>query len=389
MHGQPLVYLDNAATAQRPRAVLEAMRSYYEEDNANVHRAIHTLSQRATDRFDRAREVARRFLNAASEREILFTKGCTEGINLVAQCYARVFLKEGDLILVSGMEHHSNIVPWQLAAEATGARIRPIPITDAGEIDRQAYRVLLEEGPKLVALVHVSNALGTVNPVRELVAEARAAGATTLIDGAQGAPHVKVDVQEIGADFYAVSGHKLYGPTGIGVLYGREELLERMPPYQGGGDMIRTVSFEGSTWNMLPNKFEAGTPNIAGAIGLAAAMEYVESVGYPAMQAQEQQLLERATAGLQTIRGVRIYGNAPHKTGVLSFTMDAAHPHDIGTILESEAVAIRAGHHCTQPLMARYGLSATARASLTFYNTEEEVDRFLLAVHKVNEVFGG
>lgn len=388
VYGKPLIYLDNAATAQKPRAVIEAETRYYETMNSNVHRGVHALSERATAAYEAAREKLCRFINAGSMREIVFTRGATESINLVAQSYARPRLRPGDEILLSEMEHHSNIVPWQLLAEQTGATLKVIPITDSGELAPGAYERLLGPRTRLVALAHVSNALGTINPVQEMTATARARGVPVLLDGAQAVPHLPVDVRALGCDFYAFSGHKMFGPTGIGVLYARETLLDDMPPYQGGGDMIRTVRFAGSTWNDLPHKFEAGTPNIAGAIGLAAAAEYLERVGMAAVEAYERELLEYGTRLLAAVPGLRLVGTAPHKAGVLSFTLEGVHPHDIGTILDREGVAIRAGHHCAMPVMERLGISATARASLAFYNTRADLDALVAALGKVREVFG-
>lgn len=395
-HGHPLAYLDNAATSQKPRAVLDALDRYWTTQNANVHRGVHYLSQLATTEYEAAREKIRLLLNAASTKEVILTKGCTEGINLVASCLR---FSEGDTILVSTMEHHSNIVPWQLAAERSGARVVPIPITDAGEIDLDAYaRLLREHRVKMVGVVHVSNSLGTINPVREIVRMAHEAGALALVDGAQAGPHTLIDVQDIDADFYTLSCHKIYAPTGVGVLYGKQALLEAMPPYHGGGDMIRTVSFEGTTYAGLPAKFEAGTPNVAGVIGLGAAIDYVAGLGgsgreglkaaFDAIHAQEVALAARATSQLEEIPGLRITGTAEEKAGIVSFVMDGAHPHDIGTILDQDGIAIRAGHHCCMPLMRRLGVPATARASFAFYNTMEEVDRLVDAVRKVREMFG-
>jgi cysteine desulfurase/selenocysteine lyase len=403
VHGRPLIYLDNAATSQKPQQVIDALNAYWTETNANIHRGVHTLSQKATQQYDAAREHVRLLLNAPSTREIIFTKGCTESINLVAQSWGRSSLNVGDEVLVSQMEHHSNIVPWQLVAAERGAVIKPIPITDAGEIDLDAYRDLLRSGRvKMVAVVHVSNSLGTVNPVREMVAMAHEAGALALIDGAQAGPHILTDVQAIDADFYTLSCHKIYAPTGVGVLFAKSELLEAMPPYQGGGDMIRTVSFEGSTWADLPAKFEPGTPNIAGVIGLGAAISYLASLGtgnadgvnlraglreaFEAIHAQEVALATRASELLQEIPGVRLVGTAKEKAGIVSFTMSDAHPHDIGTILDSEGIAIRTGHHCCMPLMKRLGLAATARASFAFYNTEDEAVALAQGVRKVKEL---
>jgi cysteine desulfurase/selenocysteine lyase len=388
INGRPLAYLDSAASTQRPRAVLAAVEHYETQLHSNVHRGVHTLSQLATDAFEGARDRARRYLNAASTREVIFTRGATEGINLVAQTWGRATLQAGDEILISAMEHHANIVPWQLACEASGARLVVVPITASGELDFDAYLSRITDRTKLVAMTHVSNALGTVLPVARIIAAARERGITTLIDGAQAVAHERVDVQALGCDFYVFSGHKLYAPTGTGVLYGREALLQRMPVWQGGGDMIRTVSFEKSTWNDLPYKFEAGTPNISGAIGLAAAMDYVESLGLEAIAAHERALLDEATTAIAAIPGIRIHGTASHKAGVLSFTLDGVHPHDLGTILDHEGVAIRAGHHCAMPLMDLLGVPATARASFGCYSTSVEVQQLVKAVQKAREVFG-
>jgi cysteine desulfurase/selenocysteine lyase len=402
VNGRPLVYLDNAATSQKPQAVLDVLDRYWTQQNANVHRGVHYLSQIATREFDAAREKIRVLLNAASPKEVILTKGCTEGINLVATCLtANGTIREGDTILLTTMEHHSNIVPWQLAAERVGAQVVPIPITDSGEVELDAYaRLLREHRVRVVGMVHVSNSLGTINPVREMVRMAHEAGALALVDGAQAGPHALIDVQAIDADFYTLSCHKIYAPTGVGVLYGKQALLEAMPPYHGGGDMIRTVSFERTTYADLPAKFEAGTPNIAGVIGLGAAIDYIRGLApdaaddraalataFAAIHAQEIALLERATARLTEIPGIRITGTAPDKAGVLAFTLEGAHPHDIGTILDQEGVAIRAGHHCCMPLMRRLGVPATARASFAFYNSEAETDALVASVRKVKEMF--
>ncbi len=385
--GKPLVYLDNAATTQKPQAVLDAMDRYYAEHNSNVHRGVHLLSQEATEAYEGAREIVRRFVNARSVREVVFTRGTTEAVNLVAQSWGRANLKAGDEILVTTMEHHSNIVPWQMAAKETGATLRVASITDSGEVDLDDFRRLLSAKTRLAAFAHVSNALGTVNPVAEMTALARAAGARVLVDGAQAVAHARVDVQAIGCDFYAFSGHKLYGPTGIGVLWAREALLAAMPPWQGGGDMIKSVSFAGTTWNDLPWKFEAGTPHVAGGIGLGAAIEWLERIGIDAVAAHEADLLARGTKALLAVPGLRLFGTAPHKAAVLSFTMTGAHPHDVGTLLDLEGVAIRTGHHCAQPVMERFGVPATARASFAAYNLPEEVDALAAALGKVREVF--
>jgi cysteine desulfurase/selenocysteine lyase len=387
IRGKPLVYLDNGASAQRPSAVLDAERRYAEEQHANVHRGVHTLSQRATDAFEGARERVRRFLNARSTKEIVFTRGTTESINLVSNAWGGANLRAGDEVVISWLEHHANIVPWQMACERTGARLRVVPIDRRGELDLDAYRAMLGERTKLVAMSHVSNALGTVMPVREIVAAARAHGVPVLFDGAQAVPHLRIDVQALDCDFYAFSGHKLYGPTGIGVLYGREALLERMPPWQGGGDMIRTVSFEGSTWNELPYKFEAGTPNMQGAVGLAAAMDYVDGIGLARIAAWEHELLEYATAQVATVPDLSIVGTARDKASLVSFVIDGVHPHDLGTILDQDGIAIRTGHHCAMPVMEFFEVAATARASFAFYNTKAEIDRLVVALRAAREMF--
>jgi cysteine desulfurase/selenocysteine lyase len=387
INGRPLAYLDSGASTQRPQAVLDAVNNYETHLHANVHRGVHTLSQLATDAFEGARDRVRRFLNAASTREIVFTHGTTEAINLVAQSWGHGNLKPDDEIIISALEHHANIVPWQMAAKITGARLRVAPIDSHGQIRRAGFEALLNERTRLVAMTHVSNALGTVVPVKQVIDAAHHVGVPVLIDGAQAVAHTTVDVRALGCDFYCFSGHKLYGPTGIGVLYGREALLDAMPPWQGGGDMIRTVSFESSTWNDLPYKFEAGTPNISGAIGLAAAMDYLESLGIEHAAAHEHSLLTAATAALMRIPGVHIHGTAEEKAAVLSFTLKGVHPHDMGTILDHEGVAIRAGHHCAMPLMDLLGLPATARASFACYSTMAEVEQLEAAVRKAREVF--
>jgi cysteine desulfurase/selenocysteine lyase len=387
-NGKPLIYLDNAATSQKPQQVVKALSTFYEKENANIHRGVHELSQRATLAYEQARSNLQRFLNAADPHEIVFVRGTTEAINLVATTFGRSRLGPGDEIVVSAMEHHSNIVPWQLACEVAGAVLRVIPMSDAGELDLDAYRALLTDRTKLVAVVHISNSLGTVNPVRELASIAHEHDVPILVDGAQAAPHMPIDVQALGADFYALSGHKMFGPTGIGVLYGRAKLLESLPPYQGGGEMIRSVSFEKTTYAPLPAKFEAGTPHIAGAIGLGAAVDYIRGLSWDWIQQHEHDLLEYATGALEQIPGVRIVGTARDKAAVVSFVMDGVHAHDIGTILDQEGIAIRTGHHCTQPVMTRLGLPATARASFAFYNTRAEVDALVTGVERVREVFG-
>ena len=388
VHGRPLVYLDSAASAQRPRAVIDVERRYAEEHHSNVHRGVHALSQEATALFEGARERVRRFLGARSIKEIIFTRGTTEAINLVAQSFGRARLKPGDEVVISWLEHHANIVPWQFACEQAGAVLRVVPISERGEVDFDAYVGLLNERTRMVALAQVSNALGTVVPVERFIAEARSRGIATLVDGAQGVPHSRVDVQTMGCDFYAFSGHKLYGPTGIGVLYGREELLGELPPWQGGGDMILKVSFEKTTFNTLPYRFEAGTPNISGAIGLAAAIDYVETIGIERIHAWEQQLLEYATERIAAFPGARIIGTAPRKAAVVSFVIEGIHPHDLGTILDMEGVAIRTGHHCAMPVMEFFRVPATARASFGVYNTREEIDALIGALHQARRVMG-
>jgi cysteine desulfurase/selenocysteine lyase len=387
IRGRPLVYLDNGASAQRPHAVINAERRYAEESHANVHRGVHTLSQRATDAFEGARERVRRFLNARSTREIIFTRGTTESINLVAQSYARPHLQPGDEILVTRLEHHANIVPWQLVCEATGARVVVVSINDRGEVDPEDVRRLLSPRTRLLGIAHVSNALGTILPVAEMIAIAHAAGVPVLVDGAQAVPHLTIDVQALDADFYAFSGHKLYGPDGIGVLYGRESLLAAMPPWQGGGDMILHVSFEGTTYNELPYKFEAGTPHMSGAVGLAAAIDYVEAIGLSKISAWEAILLTHATERLSRIEGLRFIGTAHHKAGLVSFVVDGIHPHDLGTILDERGVAIRTGHHCAMPAIATFKVPATARASFGLYNTLDEIDALADAVVYARDLF--
>jgi cysteine desulfurase/selenocysteine lyase len=388
IRGKPLVYLDNGATSQKPRAVIEALDNYYTTQNSNIHRGVHWLSEHVTAAYEAAREKVRGFINAESEQEVILLRGTTEAINLVAQSYGRSFLKPGDEIIVSALEHHSNIVPWQMVCEQVGAKLRVIPINHEGEIVMEEYGRLLNERTRFVAVAHVSNALGTIAPVREIVAQARQRGVPVLLDGAQAVPHLKVDVRELGCDFYAFSGHKMFGPTGVGALYGRRELLERMPPYQGGGDMISLVTFEKTHYNVLPYKFEAGTPNIAGVIGLGAAIDYLQSLDWDQVTAHEQRLLARGTAALSEIVPLRIIGTAKEKAGVLSFVLDHVHAHDVGTILDQEGVAVRAGHHCAMPVMQRFGVPATTRASFAFYNTTEEIDVLARAIHRVLKVFG-
>jgi len=388
VNGRPLVYLDSGASSQRPIAVLRAVEEYETHSHANIHRGVHALSQAATEAFEGARERVRRFINARSTKEVIFVRGTTEAINLVAQSYARPRLKAGDEIIVSALEHHANIVPWQMVCEQTGATLKVAPINTRGEFLFEEYLKLLSPRTRIVAVAHVSNALGTILPVKKIVDAAHAQGAVVLVDGAQAVPHSHVDVRALGCDFYAFSGHKIYGPTGIGVLYGREELLQSMPPWQGGGDMILTVSFEKTTYNDLPAKFEAGTPNISGAIGLAAAMDYIESLGLDAIAAHEHHLVELASAELQKIPGVQLVGTAPNKASIVSFVMDGVHPHDLGTILDHEGVAVRTGHHCAMPLMTFLGLPATVRASFAVYNTEDDVKSLVAALGKAREVFG-
>ena len=387
INGKPLVYLDNAATSQKPQSVIDALVHYYTTENSNVHRGVHTLSQRATDDYEGARSKVKRLINAGDEREIIFVRGTTEGINLVAHSFAKDRLNQGDEIVISAMEHHSNIVPWQILCEERGGRLRVAPINDAGELLLDEYESLLGPRTKLVSMVHVSNALGTVNPAKQIVDIAHRRGIPTLLDGAQAVPHSTVDVRDLDCDFYVFSSHKVCGPTGIGVLYGKGELLEAMPPYQSGGEMIKSVTFEKTQYNVLPHKFEAGTPNIAGGIGLGAAIDYVTGLGMDRISAYERQLLEYGTERLNELSNLRLIGTAREKSAVLSFVMEGVHPHDIGTILDSEGVAVRTGHHCAQPVMDRFGVPATARASLSFYNTKEEIDALVTAIDKVSEVF--
>ncbi|MFP4559765.1 MAG: cysteine desulfurase [Thiohalorhabdus sp.] len=387
-HGKPLVYLDSAATSQKPRAVIDAISRFYETSYSNVHRGAHLLSERATEAYEGARSRVAQFIGAADPREIVFVRGATEAINLVAASYGRANLQAGDEILLTEMEHHSNIVPWQLIAEQTGAVIRVVPISDDGELMMDRFDELLGERTKLVGVGHVSNALGTINPVKEIVDKAHAQGAVVLVDGCQAAPRVPVDVGELGCDFYAFSGHKLYGPSGIGVLWGRHELLEAMPPYQGGGEMIQRVTFEHTTYAKVPQKFEAGTPNIAGPVGLHAAMDYVAGIGLDAIFAHERDLLAYATEAIQEVPGVRLIGTAAEKAGILSFVMEGIHPHDIGTILDNQGIAVRTGHHCAQPVMDRFQVPATTRASFGLYNTRADVDAFIRGLHEVREILG-
>jgi cysteine desulfurase/selenocysteine lyase len=387
VHGKPLAYLDNAATSQKPKSVIDALTSFYLWDNSNIHRGVHELSERSTRAYEEARAKVRRFLNAAHDHEVIFVRGTTEGINLVAQSYGRRHVGAGDEVIVTALEHHSNIVPWQILCEEKGATLRVIPINDRGEVLVDRLDDMLNERTRLMAIGHVSNALGTVNPMREIIAMAHRRGVPVLVDGAQAAPHMRLDMQALDADFYVFSGHKIYAPTGIGVLYGKTALLEAMPPYQGGGDMIRTVTFEKTTYNALPYKFEAGTPDIAGVIGLGAAIDYMNAVGIENIAAHEHDLLEYGTRMLQSIAGVRLVGTARHKAAVLSFVLEGVHPHDVGTVLDQEGIAVRTGHHCAQPVMERFGIPATTRASFAMYNTREEIDRLAEGIGRVKELF--
>jgi cysteine desulfurase/selenocysteine lyase len=387
VHGQPLVYLDSAATAQKPTAVVDAIRHFHEVDCANIHRGVHELSQRSTAAYEETRAKVRQFLHAKVNEELIFVRGTTEGINLVSSSWGRKNVQAGDEIVISAMEHHSNIVPWQMLCEEKSARLRVIPMNERGELILEEYAKLLNPRTRMVAFAHVSNALGTVNPVRQMVDMAHKAGALALVDGAQAAPHIKIDVQALDADFYTMSGHKVFGPTGIGVLYGKFKLLEAMPPYQGGGDMIKVVTFAKTTYNDLPYKFEAGTPNIAGGIGLGAALDYVNRIGIDQIAAYEHQLLEYGAEKLSAVPGLRIIGTAREKASVLSFVMDGIHPHDIGTVLDKQGIAVRTGHHCAQPVMDFFNVPATTRASLAFYNTFGEIDALVAGLHKVREIF--
>lgn len=388
VNGKPLVYLDNAATSQKPQVVIDSMMRYYEEENSNIHRGVHYLSERATAAYEKVRETVRDFVHAASTREIIFVRGTTEAINLVAHSFSRRGIHQGDEVLISAMEHHSNIVPWQMVCEEKGATLRVIPMDDRGELVQEEYERMLSGKVKIVAITHVSNALGTINPVKEMIELAHRHGIPVLVDGAQAVPHMAVDVQDLDADFYAFSAHKMFGPTGVGILYGKASYLEAMPPYQGGGDMIRSVTFEKTTYADLPHKFEAGTPNIGGGIGLGAAIGYLKQIDLSAVEAYEQELLQYATEQVGAVPGLTIIGTARKKAAVLSFVMDGIHPHDIGTILDSEGIAIRTGHHCAQPVMARFGIPATARASFAFYNTKDEIDALVKALGRVREVIG-
>lgn len=388
VHGRPLAYLDNANTTQKPRAVIAATERYYAEDNANVHRSTHLLSERATQAYEGARVKVQRFVNAASPAEIVFTRGCTESINLVAASWGRANLRPGDEVVLTWLEHHSNIVPWQMVCEQTGARLRVVPIDDAGEVSLGAFEDALGERTRFVSIIHVSNAIGTVNPVREMIALAHRRGVPVLVDGAQAVPHLPVDVQALDCDFYAFSAHKMYGPTGIGALYGRAELLEAMPPWQGGGDMIASVTFEKTTYNTLPYKFEAGTPNIAGAVGFGAAVDYLRQFDMGAIVRHERDLLEYATTRLESVPGVRLLGRARERLGVVSFVIEGVHPHDVGTVLDRQGVAVRTGQHCAQPVVERFGVPATVRASFGLYNTRDEIDALVEGLAVVREIFG-
>ena len=387
VNGKPLVYLDNGATSQKPQCVIDELVRYYTTENANVHRGVHTLSQLATDDYEGARSKVRRFLNAADDREIIYTRGATEGINLVAQTFGRQNVGPGDEIVVSNMEHHSNIVPWQMLCEEKGAVLRVVPIDDSGELLMDEYEAMVGPRTKLVSITHVSNALGTIVPVERIVGIAHAQGVPVLLDGAQAVPHMPVDVRSLDCEFYVFSGHKLFGPTGIGILYGKGEILEALPPYQGGGEMIKSVTFEKTIYNDLPYKFEAGTPHIAGAVGLGAAIDYVQALGFEGIEAHEAELLEYGARALSAIEGLRIVGTAHHKAGILSFTLENIHPHDIGTILDEQGIAVRTGHHCAQPVMQRFQIPATARASLAFYNTKQDIDALVHGLDRVIEVF--
>ena len=387
VNGKPLVYLDNAASTQKPRAVIDTVVRYYETCNANIHRGVHHLSQLATEEYEGARGKVKEFINAKETREVIFVRGTTEAINLVAASFGRKNVGPGDEVLITTMEHHSNIVPWQILCEEKGAKLRVVPITDEGELRLDEFAKLLSPRTKIVSVVHVSNTLGTINPVRRIVELAHARNIPVLLDGAQAIPHLPIDVQALDCEFYAFSGHKLYGPTGVGVLYGKAKLLEALPPYQGGGEMISSVTFEKTTYNVIPHKFEAGTPNIAGVIGLGTAIDYLNEIGLENIAAHEQELLAYATERLQAIPGVRLIGTAKERCGAISFVLDGVHPHDIGTILDEEGIALRTGHHCTQPLMDRFGVPATARAALAFYNTKEEIDALIRGIYKVKEMF--
>ncbi|WNG44489.1 cysteine desulfurase [Archangium minus] len=387
VRGRPLVYLDSAATTQKPQAVIDALVRYYTHDNANVHRGVHALSERATQAYEGARERVRRFINARETKEIIFVRGCTEAVNLVAQTYGRSKVGPGDEVLITAMEHHSDIVPWQMLCQQVGATLKVVPVDERGDLRMDQLDALLTERTRILAVTHVSNALGTVNPVREIVKRAHARGVPVLVDGAQALAHFRVDVQELDCDFYALSGHKMFGPTGIGVLYGKASVLESMPPWQGGGDMILTVTMEKTVYNRLPYRLEAGTPDISGAVGLAAAMDYIDAVGLDAISAHDRELLEYGSRALESVPGLKLLGRGRERSGVLSFIMEDVHAHDVGTILDREGVAIRAGHHCAQPLLSCFGVAATVRASLAMYNTREDIDALVRGLHKVREVF--
>ncbi len=387
VRGRPLVYLDSAATTQKPQAVIDALVRYYTHDNANVHRGVHALSERSTQAYEGARERIRRFINARDTKEIIFVRGCTEAVNLVAQTFGRSKVGPGDEVLITAMEHHSNIVPWQMLCDKVGATLKMVPVDERGDLRLEQLDALLTERTRILAVTHVSNALGTVNPVKEIVKRAHAKGVPVLLDGAQALQHFRVDVQDLDCDFYALSGHKAFGPTGIGVLYGKASVLESMPPWQGGGDMILTVTMEKTVYNRLPYRFEAGTPDISGAVGLAAALDYIDSVGLDAIAAHDRDLLEYGAQALETIPGLKLLGRGRERSGVLSFIMEDVHAHDVGTILDREGVAIRAGHHCAQPLLSCFGVAATVRASLAMYNTREDIDALVRGLHKVREVF--
>ncbi|MCH7674182.1 cysteine desulfurase [candidate division KSB1 bacterium] len=388
VHGNPLVYLDNAATSQKPQAVIDAISDYYSGENANIHRGVHYLSELATRKYEETREKVKDLINAKSTREIIFVRGTTEAVNLVSSTYGRENIKAEDEIIISNMEHHSNIVPWQLLCESTDAKLKVIPINDDGEIIFDEYQKLMSDKTKLVAVVHTSNSLGTINPVKRIIEVAHSHNVPVLLDGAQAVPHQKIDVQELDCDFFAFSSHKFFGPTGVGVLFAKEDLLEKMPPYEGGGEMITSVTFEKTTYNELPHKFEAGTPNIAGVVALGAAIDYVNEVGYENIHEHEDELLKYATEALSSIKSLRIIGTAAKKASVISFTLDNIHPHDMGTILDRQGIAVRTGHHCTQPVMERFNVPATTRASFAFYNTKEEVDRLVEGIHHLLKLFG-
>ena len=388
VHGNPLVYLDNAATSQKPQAVIDAISDYYSGENANIHRGVHYLSELATRKYEETREKVKDLINAKSTREIIFVRGTTEAVNLVSSTYGRENIKAEDEIIISNMEHHSNIVPWQLLCESTDAKLKVIPINDDGEIIFDEYQKLMNDKTKLVAVVHTSNSLGTINPVKRIIEVAHSHNVPVLLDGAQAVPHQKIDVQELDCDFFAFSSHKFFGPTGVGVLFAKEDLLEKMPPYEGGGEMITSVTFEKTTYNELPHKFEAGTPNIAGVVALGAAIDYVNEVGYENIHEHEDELLKYATEALSSIKSLRIIGTAAKKASVISFTLDNIHPHDMGTILDRQGIAVRTGHHCTQPVMERFNVPATTRASFAFYNTKEEVDRLVEGIHHLLKLFG-